>query len=612
MAVSGLTFDNYLSVRSAYAPEFDPSGKRVTFLTDITGVPQVWAVDVDGGWPHQMTFFDERVTAVRWSPKGGRLLFTMDTGGDERHQLYLMDAEGRGVTALTDDPNVMNTFGAWSPDGGAVAYASNRRDYAFFDIYVQPVPDGEPRMVYRQDGMNSALAWSPDGRYLVVSHVEAHTYSDLLLLDLQTGEARPLTPKHDRSSYSHVQWDRRGSGLYMATNRDREARGLAHMDVPGGEITWLAQPAWDVEAVALSPDGTRIAYAVNEAGYSKLLLRDVAAGVDVPLDGLGSTPGTLQDPKGSATIAWSPDGGRLALTVNSPVAPPDVWIYDLAADAARRLTLSDSGGVPSDSFVGPRPVRFPTFDGRDVPAFLYAPRSAKADGGNPVVLHVHGGPEGQERPVFDPVYQYLVYRGYCVLAPNVRGSQGYGRTYAHLDDVRKRMDSVHDLKHAWQWLVESGWADRDRIAVMGPSYGGFMTLSALTTYPELWAADVDLYGVSDFRTMLRNTSAYRRGHRAAEYGDPEADADFLAEVAPINHVGRIRAPLMALHGDTDPRVPISETEQMVTAIEDGGGVVEYVRFEGEGHGFVKRANRLRAYTAIADFLDRHLGAPQQA
>ncbi len=607
MAASDPTFNSYLSVRSAYAPEFDPSGKRVTFLTDITGVPQVWAVDVAGGWPHQLTFFDERVTVAEWSPKGGWLLFAKDRGGDERHQLYLLDAEGAGVTALTDDPDVMNTFGVWSPDGTAVAYASNRRDYSFFDIYVHGIPDGEPRMVYRQDGMNSALAWSPDGRYLVIAHVEAHTYSDLLLLDLQTEAVRPLTPEGDLSSYNRTVWSHDGSGLYMSTNRDREFRGLARMDVASGQITWLAQPPWDVEALALSPDGNRVAYVVNEHGYAKPRLLDLASRTDVPLNGLKAATGTLQNPKGATTVAWSPDGDSLALTLNGAIAAPDVWLYGLAGGTSRQLTFSDTGGVPPDSFVEPQLVEFPTFDDRAVPAFLYTPKSAKAGGRNPVVMHVHGGPEGQERPVFNPIYQYLVQRGYCVLAPNVRGSQGYGRAYSHLDDLRKRMDSVRDLKFAWQWLVDSGWGDRDRIAVMGPSYGGFMTLSALTTYPDLWAAGVDLYGISDFGTMLKNTSSYRRKHRAAEYGDPEADADFLAEIAPINHVDRTRAPLMVLHGDTDPRVPISETEQMVIQVKEQGGEVEYVRFEGEGHGFVKRANRLKAYTAIGDFLDRYLG-----
>ena len=440
----------------------------------------------------------------------------------------------------------------------------------------------------------------------MLGHVEAHTYSDLFLLDLPTKEVRPLTPKGDQSSYNWVEWDHDGSGLYMSTNRDREFRGLARMDVASGDIPWLAQPPWDVEGMALSPDGERLAYVVNERGYSKPRLRDLATGTDIPLDGQEGAAGTLQNPKGATTVAWSPDGGSLALTVNNPVAAPDVWLYGLPTGTARQVTFSDTGGVPRDSFVEPQLVEFPTFDDRDIPAFLYTPKSAKADGRNPVVMHVHGGPEGQERPVFNTIYQYLVQRGYCVLAPNVRGSQGYGRTYSHLDDVRKRMDSVHDLKYAWQWLVDSGWGHRDRIAVMGPSYGGFMTLSALTTYPELWAAGVDLYGVSDFRTMLRNTSSYRRKHRAAEYGDLEADADFLAEIAPINHVDRMRAPLMVLHGDADPRVPIGETEQMVIAVKEHGGEVEYERFEGEGHGFVKRANRLRAYTAIGDFLDRHL------
>jgi dipeptidyl aminopeptidase/acylaminoacyl peptidase len=286
-----------------------------------------------------------------------------------------------------------------------------------------------------------------------------------------------------------------------------------------------------------------------------------------------------------------------------------VWTYDVFRQSLRRATHSATAGISPDTFVQPQLVHFATFDGRRIPAWLYAPTGARPDGTNRVVIEVHGGPEAQERPIFTPVFQYLASRGYCVVAPNVRGSTGYGRTYVHLDDVRQRTDAVKDIKHLWQWLVESKWAHPKRVAIWGASYGGFMTLASITTYPELWAAAVDVFGIANFITFLQNTSAYRRKLRAAEYGDPERDADFLREISPIHHIDRIRAPLLAVHGVNDPRVPIDETEQIVRAVKERGGIVEYMRFEDEGHGIVKKANRLRAYSAIADFLDRHLKGP---
>ena len=607
-----IPFESYLSVRSAYAPAFDASGKRIAFITEISGTPQVWTVDAQGGWPSQLTFFDDRVSAFSWAPDGKRMLFAMDKDGDERYQLYLHAPGGVDVVPLTGPAEVKHTMGPWSPGGDSIAYASNRRHTAFFDIYVQEVPDGEPRMVYRDDGSNSPVAWSPDGRYLVLSRSNAQLYNDLLLLDLKTEQTRQLTQGGELAAYGlpmetdcrGLIWDPDGNGLYLTTNKDREFKALAYMDVAGGELAYLAEPSWEIEDLALSADGGRLAYVVNEAGYSRAFVRDMKTRTEVAIEDLPR--GTLQSPRMGAGLAWSPDGTSLALTVNGATRTPDIWVYDVEVGKSRQVTHSDTGGISVDSFVEPELVSFPTFDGRDIPAFLYAPPGAAPDGKNAVVVHIHGGPEGQDRPNFNPVYQYLVQEGYCVLAPNVRGSSGYGRTYIHLDDIRNRMDSVRDIEQSWKWLIDSGWAKPDRVAVMGGSYGGFMTLACITTYPDLWAGAVELFGMSNLHTFLENTSSYRRKLRELEYGSLENDSDFLQEISPINHVDRVRTPLMVLHGATDPRVPIGETEQMVEALRDRGMPVEYIRFEDEGHGFMRRANRLKAYPAIADFLRRHL------
>jgi dipeptidyl aminopeptidase/acylaminoacyl peptidase len=343
----------------------------------------------------------------------------------------------------------------------------------------------------------------------------------------------------------------------------------------------------------------------HEDGYSRLQLFDVASGWEArrELPAPALPPGIILEAR------WSQDGAQLALTHSAANDTADVWVWDVAERVLWRATRSSLGGIPRASFIEPSLVRYPTFDGREIPAFLYLPRDRQPRG-LPVVINVHGGPEGQVRPSFDPMIQYLVAQGYAVLAPNVRGSTGYGYEYQSLDDVRLRMNSVADLQYAVFWLRESGIADPKRIAVMGGSYGGFMVLSAITTYPDLWAAAVDIVGVANFVTFLENTGPWRRKMRESEYGSLEHDREFLEQISPIHYVDRITAPLLVVHGANDPRVPIGEAEQIVAALRSRSVPVEYMRFEDEGHGLVKRANKLVAYPAIARFLDKYLGRPE--
>jgi dipeptidyl aminopeptidase/acylaminoacyl peptidase len=298
---------------------------------------------------------------------------------------------------------------------------------------------------------------------------------------------------------------------------------------------------------------------------------------------------------------FSPDSGRLAFTLTAPERNPDVWVVDLPDGDARRLTRSSTAGIPPRSFRRPRVVRYTSFDGRRIPALFYERGAEDA----PVIVNVHGGPESQARPAFAPVTQYLLGRGYAVFFPNVRGSTGYGKAYTHLDDVGLRMDSVEDLAYAAYWLRERG---HGRIAVMGGSYGGFMVLAALTEYPELWTAGVDIVGIANLVTFLQNTGSYRRSLREPEYGSLERDHDLLEFISPIHKAEKIAAPLMVIHGKNDPRVPVGEAEQIVERVRGNGGTVEYILYEDEGHGLAKLKNRLDAYPKIAAFLDRHVGA----
>ena len=605
------SFERYLNVGMAYGASFSPDGQQLSFLTDITGVAEVWSVPVDihaalPAWPAQLTFQRDRVASATFSPTENVLLTTCDMGGNERTQLYLLSADGSTFTALTDQPEVMFLFGGWSPDGQRISYSSNERDGRFFDVYERDMQSNEIQPLLQQDGTNYAAGYSPDGRSVLVSRYESNVRNALLLVDRATTETRLLTPEEGESSgpalYASAQWSADGKGLYLLSNRGRQFFSLAWLDLATLAMTYLLEENWDQEQLALTHDGTRMALVTNEDGYSRLRLFDVSNGwearQDLPVPEL-SGGGTIYG------VTWSQDGNRLAFTLDSANDAADVWVWDIAEKTLWRTTRSTLGGIPRETFVAPSLVRYPTFDGREIPAFLYLPRG-KEPRNLPVVVHVHGGPEGQARPIFNRVIQYFAAQGYAVLMPNVRGSTGYGYEYQSLDDVRKRMDSVADLRCTVDWLRESGIADPQRIAVMGGSYGGFMVLSAITTYPNLWAAAVDIVGIANFVTFLEHTGPWRRKLRESEYGSLEHDREFLENISPIRRVDNITSPLFVVHGANDPRVPVGEAEQIVDALLKRDVPVEYLRFEDEGHGIVKRANRLIVYPAIARFLDKYM------
>ncbi len=613
MTAETYSFERYLNVRSAYGASFSSDGKRLSFLSDITGVAEVWSVPVDvhamrPAWPEQLTFRGERVAGAEFSPVEDVLLLTADTGGNELTQLYTLHGDGSVVTALTDQPAIIYTSAIWSPDGKRIAYRSNERDRHYFDIYERELASGEVRCLLQHNGTNEVISYSPDGKQVLVSRSESNVRDWLLLVDTETGEMRMLTPETSEGTAEHrfPAWSVDGDGkrgLYLLSNRGRQFQTLAWLDLATTEMTYLRENKWDSEALALTHDGTRMALVMNQNGYSKLELFDVAQGYRAR-QGLPSPMGVLP-PGVMRELSWSRDGRRLAFTLDSANDASDIWVWDVEERALWRATQSAMGGIPRSTFATPSLVHYPTFDGRQIPAFLYLPKTEQARN-LPVVVYVHGGPEGQSRPLFSPIMQYLVSRGYGVLVPNVRGSTGYGYEYQSLDDVRLRMDSVRDLQYAALWLGERGIADPKRIAVMGGSYGGFMVLSAVTTYPEIWAAGVDIVGVANFVTFLENTGPWRRKNREAEYGSLEHDREFLEQISPIRSVDRITAPLFVVHGANDPRVPVGEAEQIVAALQRRNVPVEYMRFADEGHGLVKRANRLVAYPAIARFLDKYV------
>ncbi len=616
------TIDRFLNVRSANSPAFSPDGTRLVFLSDITGTPQVWQVGIDFDTqqvlcPDQLTVGSERVFGAWFCPgDANRLVFGRDTGGNENMQLYFLSLQDGMESPLTEGyEHVMHTFGGWLPDGNTFLFSANRRNPGLFDLYRQPL-NGVPEIVWTntRPGFLTHLSLSPDGKHLVFIRMASNAQHDLIELDLETGKETLLSDERTPARYEGAFYGPVEGTLLIHTDLNADLLHVAVLDLKTNTSKPLLQAEYEVEAARLSPDRRKLAYSLNIDGGSRIYLLDLDSGKSRKAPLFDDQPGKLVEDYTSNSLTFSPDSRNLAFAYSASTRPMNIYLWQLEQDCIHACTRSSSAAMDMQSLAVPSLIHYPTFDTdpltgetRRIPAWLYRP--AQAEGRMPVVVVVHGGPEGQFCPNFQPVVQYFVHQGYAVLAPNVRGSAGYGKVYSHLDDVEKRMDSVADLAHAAHWLKAQPEFDSRRIAVYGGSYGGFMVLSSLTTYPELWAAGVDLVGISNFVTFLENTSSYRRAHRESEYGSLARDRAFLEKISPSNHLDKVQAPLLVIHGANDPRVPLGETLQLVKKLETHGVQVQSLIFDDEGHGLVKLKNKLAAYPVVAAFLDTHLKVP---
>jgi dipeptidyl aminopeptidase/acylaminoacyl peptidase len=573
-------------------------GDKVLFTSNMTGVSQLFVVSAAGGWPNQITFYEDRVGFGTWSPDGQWILFGKDAGGSERTQLFLSNPAGDKIVRLTDNDKVIHTFGDWSPDSKKIAFAANERNEAYFDIYVMDLATKEKKMVYQKDGNFAVADWSPDGKTLIIEETVTNTNANLYRFDLASGQAALLTPHEGDAIYSNVRFTPDSKTLYLSSDQDRDFENLAKIELPNGKLTYLENEKREISGMNLSENGRYMAYTANVDGYGELFVKDMQSNKLVNLPKM---------PKGIVGDAsFTRTGDKMAFSFNSAGRTNDVWVFDQSAKTANQITFAPTGGIDRSTMVEPTLIKYKSHDGLEVPAFFYLPAGAKKDGSLPVILSVHGGPEGQERPFFNKLYQYYLSRGYAIFAPNVRGSAGYGKAFMAMDNIRKRPEALKDLVWAVEYLKSSGYVNSKKIAVMGGSYGGYSTLAMLTMYPDLWAAGVDIVGIANFESFLQNTGAWRRKLRESEYGYLDKDLDFLKSISPIYMVDKITAPLMVIQGANDPRVPKTEADQIAEKVKAKGGVVEYLLFPDEGHGLAKIPNQIKAYTAAADFLDKHV------
>jgi dipeptidyl aminopeptidase/acylaminoacyl peptidase len=581
---------------------FTPDGEAILFSSDISGQFNIWRSPVDGGMLEQLTAFEENaVRSITVTRDGREIVFTADRHGDEFHQIYRLPVEGGWPEQVTGEPNVQHFLhgSCWSPDGERLAYAANARVQTDMEVWVRDWASGDTRPVFGEGRFGFPASWSPDGSRLLVGDIRSNTDSSLFLVDPETREASELTPHEGEAKFVPGPWARDGSGFYLATDEGREFLGLAFFRLADGRYEWVETPDGDVEALTGSTEGGVLAWLVNERGWSRLYARDVDTGEALPTPDLPEGAYDTLEP----TLTVSQDGSRAAVLWSEPRGPGELHVIELATGEARRITSSMLGGLREEDLIAPDEIVYESFDGRQIPAFLYRP---DGEGPHPVVLSIHGGPQSQERPLWRPAYQYLLSRGIAVLATNIRGSTGYGKSYEKLICRDWGGGDLRDWEHAVEWLRAQDWVDAERIGCYGGSYGGFATLTCVTRLPDYWAAAVDVVGPSNLVTFAKAVPPTWRRFMTEWVGDPETEAEFLLERSPITYVDNVKAPLLVLQGAQDPRVVKGESDQMVERLRSLGRDVEYVVFEDEGHGFTKRANQIRANRLAVEWLERHL------
>ncbi len=588
----------YLSIGNCCAAQWLDARRLVFVRSDADG-QSIVRFDVETGSSETLYTTQEKIW--RLYTGGGLCFFPSDAGGNENEQIFVL--KDGGAADLTHDPDVRHYPGGLLPDGKTVVFSCNARDRQSFDIVSLQMETGERRMILQNsDNYNLPAALSPDGKYLLYNKLLGSSNNLLWMVDIETGQARRVPSGDAVAAYESPAWTPDSRGFYYVTDEGSDFFRVCYCDIASGSANDVLTFPWDVENLAVSPCGRYLAVLVNEDGYSSLRLYDLQDKVfcNIP-----------QPPRGVYseydTLVWAPEGLKLAFSVTSGKRPQDIWVLDVERDSLRRISDSMPAGLTADGLTEPVKGSYKSFDGLEVPYFLYVPRGKTAEN-LPVMISIHGGPEGQSRPClpYAEFLQYMVAQGVAVVEPNVRGSTGYGKAYSHLDDVEKRLDSVKDIESLVHHLVETGVADRRRIGVMGTSYGGFMTLSCAARYPELWCCAVCTVGMFNLVTFLENTAPYRRPHRESEYGTLAHDRETLYLVSPVAAVDGIRGPLMIIHGQNDPRVPVSEAHQAMEYLQGRGVDAHMLVYPDEGHGLGKLKNKLDCFPKVLDFVKKHM------
>lgn len=580
---------------------FSPDGSSILISSDETGRFNAYALPIDGGAAEALTDSEvDTVFAVTFFPNDGRILYTADQGGNEINHIYVR-AEDGAVTDLTPGEEEKAAFLGWSEDGRSFYLTSNVRDARFFDVYRYDADDYDREMVYQNDEGYQIAAITRDGRYVAASKPRTSADSDVYLVDLEEGETIHVTPHEGNVAHGVYAFTPDGTRLVYATNEYGEFNQAWTYDIASGDRSPLIEADWDVSFVSFSPSGRYRVSGVNADARTELTIIDTSNGAALRLPDM---------PRGDlGNIRFSRDEAKIAAMLARDTSPNNVVVIDLAEDSARVLTDAMNPEIDESHLVEAEIVRYPSFDGLEIPGPLWRPHQASADNPAPALVWVHGGPGGQTRANYRAAIQHLVNHGYVVLGANNRGSSGYGKTFFHMDDKRHGEVDLQDIVYAKHWLAEQDWVDGERIGVIGGSYGGYMVGAALAFEPDVFDVGINIFGVMNWVRTLQSIPPWWESFREALYdemGDPATDAERHRRISPLFHAENIRVPLLVVQGANDPRVLQVESDEIVAAVRANGVPVEYIVFPNEGHGFTKRENRITASNAYVDFLDRYL------
>ena len=616
-----LTIEKLYMTRQVGRATWSPDGKSIAFISNMSGRNNLWLVPAEGGWPVQLTVSDQRQTAPAWSPDGKWIAYQSDYDGDEQWDIFLVSPKTGKVVNLTQTREIAELNPTWSPDGRYLAYEVKPKSSAAYeiDIYdmvlreVKHLTTGTP-----QDRGNSGILWSNDGKQIVYTQEQAKgTDSNIFIADVATGKSTLLTPHEGEQRYYANDIDPRpipdGRRILITSNASNGYENIGLLDFsdkgssvtglfPAGSIKWLTQDKWEIRGGEFSPDGKHLTFSANVDGNEDIYLYDLATGKSTPLP----IPKGVNEPWGGHS-AFSKDGTRLLYNHNGPTAPGDLWVYTLATGKSRQVTHSLVAGVRSEDMVEPYLVHYPSRDGKwTISAFLYVPFNMVRNGQNAAIVYIHGGPTAQSMNSFNRFVQFAANQGYMVLAPNYRGSTGYGKEFQQANLFDMGGGDLQDVLAGVDWIKQTGHLDPKKIAVMGGSYGGYLSMMAVTKAPDVWAAGVPIVPFVNWFTEIENEDPVLQQSDLATMGDVVKNKALYEDRSPINFIDQIKAPLLLLAGGHDPRCPKSETQQVVDAIKKRGGTVDSKIYENEGHGFARVENQIDAYKRVADFLLAHV------
>jgi dipeptidyl aminopeptidase/acylaminoacyl peptidase len=608
-AARPVPIDDLYYTRSLAGASWSPDGKDIAFVTDISGRLNLWRVSAAGGWPIQLTQSDDRQFAPVWSPDGKWIVFQQDTGGNELWDIYAIPAEGGEVVNLTNTPDIREESPLWSPDGKTIALNYKPKEATVYDIALLDWATHKVRKLTNEQSKNhlwSVVAWSHDGKTLYANRTEvSFTDSDVYAVDVASGKTENLTPHQGSVLYTASSLSPDGKTLLITSNQKGGYQNVALLDVASKKITWATDTQWEAGSGDISPDGKWFTYTINADGQTEAYIADFgtlrAEKIAVP-DGLNIFPAT--------PTSFSPRGDQLLVSHESSVQPADYRVFDLATHESRQLTYSAIASLTNTPMPPAKIVHYKSFDGQTISALLWVPFNLKRDGTNPAIVLPHGGPTGQWIDYWNPDAAALVSRGYICIGPNVRGSTGYGMAFQKANHQDLGGGDLQDEVYATKFLEATGFADAKKIGIYGGSYGGFMTLMAVGKTPDTWRAAVDLYGIINWLTMLQSSDPSLQEYEKALLGDPGKDREVYENTSPLKYIHDVRAPLLVLQGDNDPRVPKEEAEQVVDILKKDGKTVDAHYYSNEGHGFSKRENQIDSIRRTVEWFDKYLKSSQ--